>query len=473
MNVERSMRRIRMSWTLCLITAIASGVLLGCERTQPVVTASADRPECPHAWSTYFLPGEIDESNDTTGGGRTGRNAKTWVIPRGGAPSAFLISREVSDVPEFHDCQRLVVSSASGGTTSGSAGAATASREYGEMTAVLVRDELDAVLVARLGNEGTNPIGKEGLPVAEIVSEGNYPPLGIQTGFNCVVLADSGLAWMIAMGSDHRAFRCDSVVLPAATPSNATLLSVSMGPRELDAAAVPPVTRWEWDSANGQQVIGIKCRPRVWCTVGPKGHKATSARAFAAGTGLPHVSGWIDEQYLAEVSPAGSTTAGGANALRVTPIVGTAYPAAQLGAWTMSPAKSGWTPVAYVALSAPLRSYETKWGFSDTPNASRGLAALNEISFCAGTQSGCGVPARVKSCSSPTEIWAKVTSPLPLSSGGNTTYLCVRYRAHAAIPSPTGAHFDIPPVVRWRWKADDEAMWVRCPAGCCEVYADT
>jgi hypothetical protein len=34
-------------------------------------------------------------------------------------------------------------------------------------------------------------------------------------------------------------------------------------------------------------------------------------------------------------------------------------------------------------------------------------------------------------------------------------------------------NYRIPAVVRWRWKPNDETMWVACPAGCCEVYGIT
>jgi hypothetical protein len=345
------------------------------------------------------------------------------------------------------------------------------SHNYGDMAAVLVRVNLDGVLASRVGKEGTDSIGPSGLPTAEIISEGPYPSLGIQTGFNCLLLADNGQAWMLAMGRDHRGFRCDSLRIGARAAS-ATQLTVSMDPPERSPADVPPVTRWEWDSVSKQQLIGLKCRPRVWCTVGPKGHQAMPARVFSHGVAMPKVRGWIDEQYLADVAPGAVKGTGAATPLVVTPVVGTAYPAEHLADLTMGSTPGAWTPVAYVALSGPLPGYESKLGFSATPNASNGLSALNIISFCADTRTACGIPARVASCSSTPEMWAKVSSPLPLSSGSRTKYLCVRYRPHAAV---TGAssHFDIPAVVRWRWKPDDETMWVRCPAGCCEVYGET
>lgn len=464
------MRAIGPGPTLCLSIVMLGGVLLGCQRTQPPAIASSDRPECPHSWATYFLPAEADGDSGILGSGGGGRNANSWLVP-GGGPSAFLISRDVSDVPEFHDCQRLIVTSQVVSIPSGRNGGPTPSKSYGEMAAVLVRYRFDAVLLARLGSEGNDSIGTTGLPAAEIISEGEYLPLGIQAGFNCLLLAENGKAWMVAMGRDHRGFQCDTLAIGTRTRGTATLLSVSMDPPERDVAAVPPVTRWEWDSLSGQQLIGIKCRPRVWCTVGPTGHHAMPGRVFANNAPLPRARGWLDEQYLADVMPTTSTAVHGAIPLRVTPIVGTAYPAEHLEDWTMQSGHNVWIPVAYVALSGPLPPYENKLGLSNTPHASNGLAALNSISFCAGNRQGCGVPLRVRSCSSTPEIWAKVTSPIPLASGSSMTYLCVRYRPHSAL-SGAAAPFDIPAVVRWRWKPNDETMWVRCPAGCCEVFAD-
>ena len=42
-----------------------------------------------------------------------------------------------------------------------------------------------------------------------------------------------------------------------------------------------------------------------------------------------------------------------------------------------------------------------------------------------------------------------------------SAYRCVHRRIHSGE--------EIPGAVRWRWKEDDETMWVRCPQGCCTV----
>lgn len=97
---------------------------------------------------------------------------------------------------------------------------------------------------------------------------------------------------------------------------------------------------------------------------------------------------------------------------------------------------------------------------------------MNAMAFCVGTKAACGVPMQVRQCASTPEMWAKVTSPTPLASGANTTYLCVRYRPTSTMPGIAG-NYRIPAVVRWRWKPNDETMWVACPAGCCEVYGIT
>ncbi|MFP5356700.1 MAG: hypothetical protein ACLGIK_16435, partial [Gemmatimonadota bacterium] len=165
----------------------------------------ADRPECPHDWAGAFGP---DTHAVQVPGAMSG-----WTTS--GDPQQFLISGEITNVPEFHDCQRLVPN-------------AEGARAYGRLAAVFARARLDSVVASLLGGgkrpggaasaPGVAPSGDTTVPgapsiraVAEIASEGAYESLGIGVGFNCLLLRFAGsavTARMIALGTDHTGFSC-------------------------------------------------------------------------------------------------------------------------------------------------------------------------------------------------------------------------------------------------------------------------
>lgn len=58
--------------------------------------------------------------------------------------------------------------------------------------------------------------------------------------------------------------------------------------------------------------------------------------------------------------------------------------------------------------------------------------------------------------------WPRIIPPGVSEATPEVRYRCTARRTHQGV--------DIPRVVRWRWKEDDETIWSYCPAGCCEVH---
>jgi hypothetical protein len=128
-----------------------------------------------------------------------------------------------------------------------------------------------------------------------------------------------------------------------------------------------------------------------------------------------------------------------------------------------------WNTVAWVAIegSGP-NPYETKFNLHATA-AGASFDELNRIDLCTGETCACPpgasgcveVPtACTKHDGSPSDgVWkAMITNPVNQRS-------VVRCVARYAM-DPT---LNIPGTVRWRWLADDEGQWMRCPLGCCEL----
>ena len=444
-----------------------------------------DRPECPHDWSGYFRADEVVRSTsgpvrlaDSSDSAGHGRSAKASTLLSKGPfyrvpsddPKSFLISKALSDSPEFNDCQDMILRA----NWLVRLFKGKDKLKYGAMTAILAREDLDKVLDAAFGEQPTTPIGAGGLPIAEIIAEGPYAPLGIKTGFNCLLLGPNGDAWMLAMGVDHVAFKCDSVALTPPNTQNAKQLTVQIE-RSVNSPAALGVTRFEYDTAAAEQMIGVKCRTDAWCVVGQSGRQPVRAMAFANAP--MNLGGAGDLQFLADYTP----NLFGRKKLSVSHTIGAAFPAPDLKNFSLT-TKGQWTDVAYVTLSSSLPTYETMLGFTATPNAAGGSTGVNVVAFCAGPRSGCsGVPATTKPCPVEVEgdsVWARVRSALPITIGPTqttrTTYRCVHYRPATSMGGSPElfARLNRMELVRFRWQPTDESLWVRCPAGCCEAYGE-
>ena len=451
--------------------AIFLAVVLGSAARYPATRPSpvADdyaMPECPRFgdWTSWF---EMEK-----------RDTSIVAISHHGP---LALAKNITDIPEFHDCQRFI-KVAGGVNTYLSLTAIFAREDLGEATHSLDSvPDVEAIRTKRISKDSAKALTKAfGRPVAvgEILAlQDGYPSLGIEKGFNCLYLfgvvgEQSGLgAQIVPVGRDDK--RCTQ---PLTSMTGGVKLKVSR--TQYTSGAVPQVARWEWDAAQNHELMGIECGSRSWCVIG--NGDFTAPAAYATGTSARNVlavQGWYDEQRLA------LPTTGAPN---VGNVIGTIVPAPDLESHTGSSGSSSdfhntWKPVAYVALSSSSNEYRNKLNLTRAAVTGPG----NQVSLCFGSKTACvgdqtissetctvtdtqgELPAgRVPRTIAPTTItptderwWTKVQN----TTDRKSRFYCVVRRGH---PGMT-----IPGVVRWRWAIKDETMWIRCLEGCCEVEA--
>lgn len=350
------------------------------------------------------------------------------------------VPKEITLVPEFHDCQRLLIDAAT---------------SYGPLVGVFASNDLGAAQAASIAGH---------LPVAELVNFDpvSYPPLGIKPNFNCLYMfrdsmAANGIrAIMVSVNLDEKA--CEKVYDPAMA---GTELHVQPYTPEdpLTWEDIPAVARWDWDPKSRRQYIGIRCDMQ-WCEVGASG--------FSPSEGHKHpfsekkekrtfwIKGWYDEQRLA-------VRVG--NGLRPLQSVGTIVPDSALDDYSnTSFPKSRWVAAARVAVRPYHPTYQAKLGIgpvpdSDIPNKMNRLELCNAAWGDCAAAAGDSPPQPTKNCTGATiDWWARMITPT-----GTTKYFCVIRTAHTHALVGTA---------RWRWLLQDETIWVRCAEGCCQVNSE-
>ncbi|MEX0690372.1 MAG: hypothetical protein WD934_11445 [Gemmatimonadales bacterium] len=392
------------------------------------------------------------------------------------------LALETYNVPEYHDCQKFIVADRDSVLRYTDLFAIYAEFQLSEMVAAMpavasgirrgvtrpfVRDSLPAFLAE--GAPDSFPAGA-GLSFAEIHAWGAYDPLGLDSaGAWCLLMYRKGLGWGARMVARSR--------LPDQTCRQIVAEPGRYPGRELEVrrdtvtgladADFPDVARWDWDPTNRQQYIGIRCDG--WCEVGDSGFVSSQPHdrgslPGAAGR-VRRVKGWYDEQILAAMNPDGT--------LRPSGVIATMYPHADLDRYQMSHFAGAWLPVAHVAMDSLLPEYRAAFNFIPAAHP----APLNTIEACHGTRSECLGPLGW--------FWRAMTFQLPTcktlgdvapedvgmwwgrnrraDGRGGVVYRCVLYRE---VSHPPG--LNVPGTTRWRWKADDEDGWFRCPEGCCE-----
>jgi hypothetical protein len=443
------------------------------------VTGSLEaRLQCPHDWPVqmpFFDPEQ--------------RSNIIVELPLNGPGTR-------ADIVEFHDCQQFHDDSM------------TSYDSLFAIFAVARLTRLDSLLLAGQGGLGllaSDPDflnGAEWLPVAEIVAWNAYRTLGIGLGLNCLYVtvapASSPSRWQAMMFHfGWTAPECSSAVtdavvragrLPTVDPLppgstgqfRGTPLTVSESANaRLSRQDYPAVARWEW---NGRQYyIGFGC-PGSWCEVGNSVASAQTHASKMLDAGnvgdltysgrlrVLEAKGWYDEQILSERDP-------GTGLLIPSSVLGTLIPVPELETLNSVSDFRNWTQVAWVSLedlSGGTRpnTYREKSNLHITGRGAP-LDGLNKIYLCAGI--GCLCPADAHHCEEGAELvapqpclkehgqpsdggpwWARIVNP-----EGRSTIRCVVRYAMPNIP--------IPGTVRWRWLANDEEEWIRCPEGCCEV----
>lgn len=352
--------------------------------------------------------------------------------------SVLSVPKEITLVPEFHDCQRLLI----GTKTS-----------YGPTVGVFASNDL------------AMPSGPR-FPVAEIVNFDAVPysSLGIEKNFNCLYMfrddtATNGIAArMVPVGDDETKCLLEYDVTMGGTP----LLVVPYTPEEpLNWEDIPRVARWEWNPGTQTQYIGIRCDLQ-WCEVGPNGFSSSGdhkpdfndkkeKRTF-------WIKGWYDEQNLAVRQ---------GNYLKPDKAVGTIVPDKSLGDYSDATfPKETWVPAARVAINPHAAQYKKKLGLDHVkPEDIPGK--MNQLELCKASWTVCAaasgestIPTQptVNCTGTASDWWARM-----VGAKGEIKYFCVTRTPHTHAIEGTA---------RWRWHLKDETIWVRCAEGCCQVNSE-
>ncbi len=427
--------------TIVRLVCVAVIGLLGCGRgVIPLRVGNLPRPECPEGggWMKFFAAGRS-------------------TAPFGQLNAAGLsLSPYITDIVEFHDCQQFIVKDRTSGNF-----------RYTSLFAIFARVNLDLPYRPSVEMPEGFDATTMGMPMATIFAyDSAYAPLGIEKGFNCLYFFKSGVG--IETNWQARVVPVQTTEAQCAIPlqpadARGTMLAVSIAP---GSDVPPPVARWDWDTSNLQQYIGIRCGT-TWCEVHPT--SAASGATFSSSVPLRTLEsrskGWYDEQILTLAESEIGMPA------QVSNVVGTFIPAPNLGDETGLPEHSryagAWQTVAAVAIRGNPGRYTSKFNLIESGED----IARNVVSLCyvvATNQAGCpGLDKSALNCSTD-EWYARIVRDRNAASSV-TKYFCVTRRSHDRMNMP--ATPPIPGVVRWRWLLNDETMWVRCLHGCCEVNA--
>ena len=446
-------------------------------------TGSADgRPECPHILSErYTAPDSFAAALDARG--------------RLSVPGA------ATNIPEFHDCQRFRVRDAM-----------TKAIRYDSLYAVFLRFNLrqkyrewgargDTVSI-KLPVSGasappalspaaatssvasgsptappTLPNVSGGLIVALVLAEGAYEPLGFVRGMNCVVLQKAGTgysAYVIGVGyDDSHCFSPRRATVRSARQLNVTVLRKAQ--TGIDDGDYPGAARWDWDGKNEQHYIGLPC-PGGWCEITRSpdyqaSQNYTSHPTASGSNNETHIwrgKGWYDEQHLANFVQGRPVPTG--------PFA-TTFPAPKLADRTIKDYQE-WKHVATVVMSDDSQDYNTKYQYEASQLPPKLEKGVNVIEMCTDSIPDAAIGASHRRSDDNCGVASERTARGSLSKCQSAWYarvthdgkvrrvFCVKYRGF-------DKGYDVPGVVRWRWRADDETIWIRCPTGCCEMDNDT
>lgn len=392
-------------------------------------------------------------SEEAVGGGRyyVGQCPHTWSFGRSDSAenikgSLIKLTNGHIDVPEYNDCQRFIVGD-------------SAAPRYDSIFAIF--ETRIGTLEQRLREFHLDTAMTRGISAAVIYAEGNYGPLSIERGFNCLVVKQMGSSpnseWQAFMRSVAAPKDCDGVVDVSHAPRLHVLRTTGMGTHPADDPYYPPVARWGFDRGVWEQYVIMKCGtatcfvggPNILVPDGPPLPSNTNPnQKMRARVYLVH--GWYDAQPLAVRAAGGGLQPHLSGALVI--------PDFELGTRNSVSDFSGWVPVARVQMAEASADYLEKWNFSSTTRDS-----VNVVEACARLQSGDCPGGEDLSCpKDPDSGGAEWLSRITAARGGAPRYFCAR-REETAVAGGVAA------TARWRWLNDDETLWFRCMAGCCTL----
>lgn len=367
----------------------------------------------------------------------------TWTIPdkdkpTDSVPIVMSVAPTTTNVPEYHDCQRLIENG-----------------HYGPLVAVFAWDSLELLAdsVAKLKGKAERAIA-----AAEIwnVDSTTYTPLDLRPGFTCLYMYKDSTDWKAKLvWKDWPEPECNTLVDPNAVAGMSLEVSPLQTPdSDFTVADVVPAARWEWDPTNQRHYIGLKCEPTRWCEVGLPTLATSPQYTWNLQQPKPpievrhslEIKGWYDEQRLAIRN--GATLAPS--------IVGTVLPVPGLKTRHLSDYTHQWAKVASVALSDSSPYYLEKFNFVPPMGPDS-----TTVWMCRGNQTDCpGVPVAATCAPSKDDTvpwWAMLKA-----KNQPTKYKCVEYWVNPKRAQAPGS-------VRWRFIDKDETVWVTCPTGCCQI----
>lgn len=394
--------------------------------------ADADSlPECPRQWER--LPKAL--------GGRLS------------SADGFPVVGTITDVPEFHDCQRLIMPDG----------------KYGPLVAVFAAYNLDTLQT--LVDEHT---ALAGALILDLSLHQDYSWLHIRTGYNCLYMwttphggSPNAVDWHArVLWVDTAASRCLKKINPG-TPGGLDLEVQRPISDPADTAIVPPVARWDWDNRGQHQYIGIRCG-YGWCEVGPPGFTPSPHYSVPLGVSsheqmVRSIKGWYDQQELADVG----------SKHPIKGLVGTVFPGLPLDSLLYDTTAGRWFEAAYINISESSTYYKNMLNL-DAVSDHLPFARMNILLFCHGRRDQCikdaaganSIPPRCGvNLGNQQIIWAQIKPAL----GGKRKFGCVKRYDHSMELNGK----QIPNTARWRWLLDDETIWKECIQGCCEVESST
>jgi hypothetical protein len=405
-------------------------------------------PECPHDWD--FSKIQVVDTNTREPGPLQTFNGSPLLS--GPGPQ--------TNVPEFNDCQRLIVGS---GKT----------EHYDSLYAVWARDSVnDTLSIMSALDSGM------AFPMVEILSlGGNYHQLELVPGFSCLFVFKQGNNWfakLVAFGRIEGDCRSPRPLESIMAYPDLSIRRTSASYMNLEWKDFPAVARWDWDVKSNTQVIGFGCLSG-WCEVGVMGHDPQTAPDVSATmsgiAGLSDspvlkVKGWYDEQRLSPTKSHWWKPKAGPRS-----VVGTIVPVPGLDQLDSDSFAGAWRLIAYVNLSEPSSEYRSQQSF-----APKSTTSVTTISLCMEDWRGSaplptgGCPeisqelrqdaTCVTEATAPTIHWWAKTIP---ADNTDPRYWCIVRRS-----APDGV--PVAGTARWRWMADDETTWGRCGGACCSGH---
>jgi hypothetical protein len=409
---------------LCAIISLGS---LGCDLTnddkgsQGDVAKKADPSDVVYVEASAVMPMEpyLPHTNVACPNIQPGPNGDVGLATHKDTIHVALAD-SISSIPEFHDCQRLLVhvkASKNG----------PASLQYGPLVGVWAS--------AALNDWEDTDFENAAIPTVQVIDYNDLPyvELGIGHGHNCLYLRSVAGAWSARMKQQEYTNACPAIAdadFAALPPLNVTRIP----PRVEHKDSIPPVARWDWDPVHERHFIGVKCG-RAWCEVGKAAFASSPTYPPTAAT--QHIKGWYDEQQLALP---GAVHLNPGRQARIIPVSGLAnLTAADFHCGASCPRTAGWVPVATALYNDTGDAiYATKMNLHAGRTAQISMRSMD---------------------SSGTIIWQS-----RIISQKDTAYKKVFRVDHHG--------FNIPATARWFWRENDEMMWIKCLAGCCSVTSD-